>query len=76
MKRNEEDGSDQACSASSGKVSKCQESDNGQKMVEFNAHRVIVAARCHWFKCALMSGMKESIDRLVIFMIADDLVMW
>jgi hypothetical protein len=35
----------------------------GQNMVEFKAHRVILAARCHFFKCALLSGMKESIDR-------------
>lgn len=32
----------------------------------FKAHRVIVAARCEWFKKALMSGMKESINRKVI----------
>jgi len=27
------------------------------------AHRVIVAARCEYFRMALQSGMKESIDR-------------
>ena len=27
-----------------------------------HAHRVIVAARCQWFKRALLSGMKEAID--------------
>lgn len=27
------------------------------------AHRVIVAARCEYFKRALQSGMKEAIDR-------------
>jgi len=32
----------------------------------FKAHRVIVAARCEWFKKALMSGMQESINRKVI----------
>jgi len=30
------------------------------------AHRVIVAARCPWFRRALMSGMKESIERKII----------
>lgn len=32
----------------------------------FKAHRVIVAARCEWFKKALMSGMQESINRKVV----------
>lgn len=27
------------------------------------AHRVIVAARCDWFRRALLSGMRETIDR-------------
>ena len=26
-------------------------------------HRVIIAARCHWFRRALLSGMRESIDK-------------
>ena len=30
------------------------------------AHRVIVAARCEYFKRALQSGMKEAIDRYVL----------
>nr|CAD7429707.1 unnamed protein product [Timema monikensis] len=30
------------------------------------AHRVIVAARCDWFRRALLSGMREAIDRRVI----------
>lgn len=30
---------------------------------EIKAHRVIVAARCDWFRRALLSGMKEAIDR-------------
>lgn len=30
------------------------------------AHRVIVAARCDWFRRALQSGMRESIDRKII----------
>nr|CAD7450881.1 unnamed protein product [Timema bartmani] len=29
------------------------------------AHRVIVAARCDWFRRALLSGMREAIDRSV-----------
>lgn len=29
------------------------------------AHRVIVAARCDWFRRALLSGMREAIDKLV-----------
>uniref|UniRef100_T1JPJ0 BTB domain-containing protein n=1 Tax=Strigamia maritima TaxID=126957 RepID=T1JPJ0_STRMM len=33
---------------------------------EIHAHRVIVAARCDWFRRALLSGMKESIDRKII----------
>ena len=27
------------------------------------AHRVVLAARCHWFHRALLSGMREAIDR-------------
>lgn len=34
----------------------------GEKQ-EFPAHRVIVAARCDWFRRALLSGMKESIQK-------------
>lgn len=30
------------------------------------AHRVILAARCEWFKRALLSGMREAIDKSVI----------
>lgn len=29
----------------------------------FKAHRVIVASRCDWFRRALLSGMKEDIDK-------------
>nr|XP_049465521.1 uncharacterized protein LOC120960183 [Anopheles coluzzii]XP_049465522.1 uncharacterized protein LOC120960183 [Anopheles coluzzii]XP_049465524.1 uncharacterized protein LOC120960183 [Anopheles coluzzii] len=32
----------------------------------FKAHRVIVAARCEWFKKALLSGMQEDINRKII----------
>ena len=31
--------------------------------VVIKAHRVIVASRCEWMKRALMSGMREAIDR-------------
>lgn len=31
--------------------------------MEIAAHRVIVATRCDWFRRALLSGMKESIER-------------
>ena len=33
------------------------------KVQEIPAHRVIVATRCEWFRRALLSGMKESIER-------------
>lgn len=33
------------------------------------AHRVIVAARCEYFRMALQSGMKESIDRWALIKI-------
>jgi len=36
--------------------------------VEIPSHRVIVAARCDWFRRALMSGMKEAIQRFVLFL--------
>ncbi|XP_067637275.1 uncharacterized protein [Eurosta solidaginis] len=32
----------------------------------FRAHRVVVSARCEWFKKALLSGMQESIKRKII----------
>ena len=34
-----------------------------QNTLEIPAHRVIVATRCDWFRRALLSGMKESIER-------------
>ena len=40
--------------------------DTEDNVVQFKAHRVILAAQCTFFKCALLSGMKESIDRYVI----------
>ena len=43
----------------------CEEASAGHQEdpVIFTAHRVVVSARCTWFKRALLSGMKESIDR-------------
>ncbi|XP_014665386.1 PREDICTED: uncharacterized protein LOC106807533 [Priapulus caudatus] len=35
-------------------------------MTQIPAHRVIVAARCDWFRRALLSGMRESIDKKII----------
>lgn len=32
-------------------------------VTEIVAHRVIVAAQCDWFRRALLSGMRESIDK-------------
>lgn len=37
------------------------ESGQGGQVVK--AHRVILAARCRWFYRALLSGMREAIDR-------------
>jgi hypothetical protein len=36
-------------------------SEEGQCTIK--AHRVIVAARCDWFRRALLSGMREAIDK-------------
>lgn len=33
--------------------------------VIIHSHRVVVAARCEWFKRALLSGMKEAIDKKI-----------
>jgi len=40
------------------------DSGSGQAQV-LKAHRVILAARCHWFHRALLSGMREAIDRKI-----------
>ncbi|KAH9519989.1 hypothetical protein Btru_071420 [Bulinus truncatus] len=40
--------------------------DTVKDVVEIRAHRVIVAARCDWFRRALLSGMKEAIDRKIV----------
>jgi hypothetical protein len=36
-----------------------------KQVFEIQAHRVIIASRCDWFRRALLSGMKESIDKSV-----------
>lgn len=36
----------------------------------FQSHRVILAARCRWFRQALLSGMQEAIDRFAFFTIS------
>ena len=41
------------------------DSGSGQAQI-LKAHRVILAARCHWFHRALLSGMREAIDRYVL----------
>lgn len=38
-----------------------------EETCSISAHRVIVAARCDWFRRALLSGMREAIDRSVLF---------
>lgn len=43
----------------------CKRISDEQKSLEIPAHRVIVATRCDWFRRALLSGMKESIERSV-----------
>ena len=39
---------------------------SSEEGVVIKAHRVIVASRCEWLKRALLSGMKEAIDRRVV----------
>ncbi|KAH8420506.1 hypothetical protein KR009_011057 [Drosophila setifemur] len=53
-------------SNATGKPEATASSDSSLQVHSFKAHRVIVAARCEWFKKALMSGMQESINRKVI----------
>lgn len=48
--------------ASSGQVDSPEASPSEEKCV-IKSHRVIVAARCDWFRRALQSGMREAIDR-------------
>ncbi|XP_046685129.1 uncharacterized protein LOC124370870 [Homalodisca vitripennis] len=37
----------------------------GEEACSISAHRVVVAARCDWFRRALLSGMREAIDRKI-----------
>ena len=39
------------------------EQTESEEVCSIQAHRVIVAARCDWFRRALLSGMREAIDR-------------
>ena len=41
------------------------ESERDVEKFQIPAHRVVIAARCDWFRRALLSGMRESIDRWV-----------
>jgi hypothetical protein len=40
-----------------------EQQQEGDEVCSIQAHRVIVAARCDWFRRALLSGMREAIDR-------------
>ena len=51
--------------ATAGNATTTAEEEVEVEVHEIQAHRVIVAARCDWFRRALLSGMKEAIDRLV-----------
>ena len=52
----------------SGGGERCSDVTTADQIVEMAAHRVVVASRCEWFRRALMSGMKESIDRYQILL--------
>jgi hypothetical protein len=39
------------------------ESERDVEVHQICAHCVIIAARCDWFRRALLSGMRESIDK-------------
>ncbi|KAK7869304.1 hypothetical protein R5R35_012870 [Gryllus longicercus] len=47
-------------------VSSGPEHGNSEEICTIQAHRVIVAARCDWFRRALLSGMREAIDRKIV----------
>ncbi|GFO38386.1 kelch repeat and BTB domain-containing protein 4 [Plakobranchus ocellatus] len=51
---------------SSGGTTSTVEEEMEVEVQEIRAHRVIVAARCDWFRRALLSGMKEAIDRKIV----------
>ncbi|KAJ8954724.1 hypothetical protein NQ318_011417 [Aromia moschata] len=39
---------------------------NSEERCIIKSHRVIVAARCDWFRRALLSGMREAIDKKIV----------
>lgn len=45
-----------------------------EEVCTISAHRVVVAARCDWFRRALLSGMREAIDRLVVEIFVYDFI--
>lgn len=44
----------------------CNNTEPKEEVHTVKAHRVIVAARCDWFRRALLSGMRETIDRKIL----------
>jgi BTB/POZ domain len=58
------DSADTVSSTDSGKSGGSQRPET--EVHTFKAHRVVVAARCDWFRRALLSGMRESIDRKIM----------
>jgi hypothetical protein len=48
-----------------------EQQQEAEEVCSIQAHRVIVAARCDWFRRALLSGMREAIDRYPITMHLD-----
>ncbi|KAK9873149.1 hypothetical protein WA026_021382 [Henosepilachna vigintioctopunctata] len=42
------------------------ESPTAKQSCVINAHRVVVASRCDWFRKALLSGMREDIDKKIV----------
>ncbi|GFG38681.1 hypothetical protein Cfor_08266 [Coptotermes formosanus] len=43
-----------------------EQQQEAEEVCSIQAHRVIVAARCDWFRRALLSGMREAIDRKIV----------
>lgn len=39
---------------------------NNDNIIQVRVHACIIASRCEWFKLALSSGMRESIDRRIV----------
>ncbi|KAI8796654.1 CAunnamed protein product [Biomphalaria glabrata] len=61
-----EDGAGAESERCSGDVMRRSSEDSLKEVYEIRAHRVIVAAHCDWFRRALLSGMKEAIDRKIV----------